>query len=156
MKRKLLSDLRCNFKKHKTSEDGFYTYYFSIYYKAIDNLNKGKKMKALSLLRKGSKEYSDLFYLGVELNSLIEDRCSLWLCKYLTQNNKPRMLRKILKRNFVCYEGDYYPLTTSDIVWRMIPINELEPDWDFGVDAPESEINDIVLELIRERRRKHI
>lgn len=156
MKIKQFYYLRHHFKKLKTSEDGFYNCFFNIYYKAIDNLNKGKKLKALRLFRKGSKEYSELFYLGVELNSLIEDRCSLWLCKYLTQNNKPRMLRKILKRNFVYYESDYYPLTTSEILWRMIPINELEPDWDFGVDAPESKINDIVLELIRKRRKEHI
>lgn len=79
-------------------------------------------------------------------------RCSLWLCQYYTRNKKLYKLKRILKRNFVYYKGDYYPLTTSDLVWRMIPINELESEWDFGVDVPNDEVNNIVLELIREKR----
>ena len=156
MKMNRLFMLKYQSLARKYSEDGLLNYFYYIYFDAIDNLNKGKKMKALRLFRRGSKQYSDMFYRGVELNSLIKDRCSLWLYQYYTRNNNTYKLKRLLKRNFVCFDGDYYPLTTSDIVWRMIPINELEPDWNFGVDAPESEINDIVLELIRERRREHI
>ena len=136
----------------QSCSDKYLCYFSDIYFKAIKLFESGKKLKAIRLLEKGSKQYSKMFYRGAELNPLIEDRCSLWLCQYYTRENKSRQLNKLLERNFVLYDGDYYPFTTSDLVWRMIPIDELKPNWNFGVDAPDSEDNDKVLELIRKRR----
>lgn len=132
--------------------DGYYRYFQDIYEDAMVNMKLGRRTKAFRLLKLGSRQYAFLFRKGISLSPLIFDDCSLWLCVYYTRNNEPQKLTKILKRNFVYYNGNYYQLTTGDLAWRLVPNEELDPQYDFGMDIPEDTNMEAVLELINERR----
>ena len=136
-----------------TAGDGYYRYFQDIYSDAYNHFKNGNHIRAFILFHRGSRQYSTLFHKGANLSQLIFDECSLWLCAYYSRHNCRKRLNKILNRNFVCYNGNYYHLTTGKIVWRMVPIKELDPEYDYGMDSPQDEQTDkIVLRMIKERR----
>ena len=133
--------------------DGYYRYFQDIYSDAYNHYINGNRVRAFMLFHRGSRQYSALFYKGAKLSELIFDDCSLWLCTYYVRRGDQRKLNRILKRNFVPYNGNYYHLSTSKIVMRMVPNEELDPQYDFGLDVSQDEQTDkIVLEMIRKRR----
>lgn len=133
--------------------DGYYRYFQDIYSDAYNHYINGNRVRAFMLFHRGSRQYSALFYKGAKLSELIFYDCSLWLCTYYVRRGNQRTLNRILKRNFVRYNGNYYHLSTGKIVMRMVTNDELDPEYDYGMDVTEDTENiEAVLKLIRAKR----
>ena len=144
---------RYSLRLPKDTGDGFFRYFEDIYADAMAHMKSGNRMRAFQLLKRGSRQYALLFSKGASLSSLIYDDSSLWLCIHYERRNQTRKLNRILKSNFIEYKNNFYHLTTGEVIWRRVPNEELDPQYDFGMDSPQDEETDrIVLELIKEKR----
>lgn len=136
-------------------DDG-YKYFSDLYNEAIKCISSGRKKQGLKLLERGSREYSTLFTCNYPLSEIIIDDCSSYLANYYERNGKLRHLKKIRKRNFVEYQGEFFLLTTNEtIALRLIPLRELDDqgDYDFGIDfPPDQKTCNAVLEIMKRKR----
>lgn len=117
------------------NESSVYEKYFSgLFNKALKLMNEAKVRKSERLLNKGSKMFFKLIKKNKCIDALTIDSCSAYLCRYYQRNENNKKLKKILNRNFVYYDGEYYSINlNNDIAVRLMSIEE-EPTCDCAYD----------------------